>query len=126
MVGNGHPRWMTVTASLATATRDRTRPTARLVHLRPATERPHHACITYDAVMRTTVDLPPAVHRRATELAVRTGRSLSAVLADLTVRGLAQIEEPVVLGTDDRTGLPVLAVGRRVTSAEVADLLDDE
>ena len=49
-----------------------------------------------------------------------------AVLADLTVRGLAQIEEPVVLGTDDRTGLPVLAVGRRVTSAEVADLLDDE
>ena len=32
MVGNGHPRWMTVTASPATAARDRTRPTARLVH----------------------------------------------------------------------------------------------
>jgi len=32
--------------------------------------------------VRTTVDLPPAVHRRALEIAQRTGRSLSAVLDD--------------------------------------------
>jgi hypothetical protein len=76
--------------------------------------------------MRTTVDLPPAVHRRARELAERRGESLSAVLADLTVRGLAQIDEPVVLSTDPRSGLPVLSVGRRVTSREVAEALDDE
>lgn len=76
--------------------------------------------------MRTTVDLPPAVHRRATELAKRRGQSLSAVLADLTVRGLAQVDEPVSLTTHPLTGLPVLTIGRRVTSEDVADALDDE
>lgn len=76
--------------------------------------------------MRTTVDLPPGVHRRARELAARSGQSLSAVVADLTMRGLAQLDEPVEFSTDERTGLPVLTLGRRVTSAEVADLLDDE
>ena len=76
--------------------------------------------------MRTTIDLPPAVHRRARELAAQRGQSLSSVLADLTVRGLAQLDAPVKLTTDARTGLPALSLGRRVTSAEVADVLDDE
>jgi hypothetical protein len=65
--------------------------------------------------MRTTVDLPPAVHRRARELAAQRGVSLSTVLADLTVRGLAQLDSPVKLITDRLTGLPVLALGRKVT-----------
>ena len=34
--------------------------------------------------MRTTVDLPPAVHRRASALARQRHQSLSTVLADLT------------------------------------------
>lgn len=76
--------------------------------------------------MRTTIDLPPAVHRRARELAAQRGQSLSSVLADLTVRGLAQLDAPVELATDDRTGLPVLSVGRRITSTEVAAVLDEE
>ncbi|WP_415084419.1 hypothetical protein [Micropruina sp.] len=76
--------------------------------------------------MRTTVDLPPAVHRRARELAARRGQSLSSVIADLTVRGLAQLDDPVTLQTDSRTGLPVLSLGRSVTSADVAEVLDDE
>jgi hypothetical protein len=76
--------------------------------------------------MRTTVDLPSAVHRRAVELALRRGQSLSAVVADLTARGLAQLDEPVRLGVDGRTGLPVITIGRRVTGDEVADALDDE
>jgi hypothetical protein len=83
-------------------------------------------CITYDANMRTTVDLPPAVHRRARELAKLRGESLSAVIADLTVRGFAQIDEPVILQTDPRSGMPVLSIGRRITANEVADALDDE
>jgi hypothetical protein len=86
----------------------------------------HHDCINYDAVMRTTVDLPPAVHRRAVELAKRRGESLSSVIADLTMRGFAQIDEPVTLRTDPRSGLPVLSIGRRITADEVADALDDE
>ncbi len=76
--------------------------------------------------MRTTVDLPPAVHRRARELAAQRGQSLSSVIADLTTRGLAQLDAPVTLETDPRTGLPVLSLGRTITSAEVAQALDDE
>ncbi|GAA3059439.1 antitoxin VapB29 [Pseudonocardia yunnanensis] len=76
--------------------------------------------------MRTTVDLPPGVHRRALEIAERTGRSLSAVVADLTIRGLSQLDEPVVVRTDDRSGFPVISVGRRVTSEQVAAALDEE
>lgn len=86
----------------------------------------HHGCIIYDAGMRTTVDLPPAVHRRAVELARRRGESLSSVIADLTVRGFAQLDEPVTLETDPRSGMPVLSIGRRITVDEVADMLDDE
>jgi hypothetical protein len=61
--------------------------------------------------MRTTVDLPSAVHRRAQEIAHERHRSLSAVVADLAVRGLATLGE---------------TLGRRITSQEVAAALDDE
>ncbi|HWM06277.1 MAG TPA: hypothetical protein VNP92_28365 [Actinophytocola sp.] len=76
--------------------------------------------------MRTTVDLPPAVHRRALEIARRRGQSLSAVVAELTVRGLSQLDEPVLISTDERSGFPVLSVGRRVTSEQVAAAVDEE
>lgn len=76
--------------------------------------------------MRTTVDLPPSVHRRALEIAKGSGRSLSAVIADLAVRGLGQLDEPVVIGTDERSGFPVIAIGRRITSEQVAAALDEE
>lgn len=76
--------------------------------------------------MRTTVDLPPAVHRRARELAAERGISLSATIADLTVRGLGQLDEPVRVRIDERTGFPVMSFGRRITPEDVADALDDE
>ncbi|MDN5724715.1 MAG: hypothetical protein L0G99_02125 [Propionibacteriales bacterium] len=75
--------------------------------------------------MRTTVNLPPAVHRRANELAKSRHQSLSAVIADLTARGLASLGEPLALGTDPRTGLPTISLGTPVTSDDVADLIDD-
>ncbi|MFD1505203.1 hypothetical protein FE374_09675 [Georgenia yuyongxinii] len=75
--------------------------------------------------MRTTVDLPPAVHQRARQLAAVQGKSLSAVIADLTIRGLAQLDTPLRLRVDERTGLPVLSVGRSVTDADVAEALED-
>ena len=64
--------------------------------------------------MRTTVDLPPAIHRRAQEMAQAQGRSLSATIAELTARGLAQVDEPV------------LSLGRRITSEDVAAALDED
>jgi hypothetical protein len=76
--------------------------------------------------MRTTVDLPPAVHHRARELAQERHQSLSTVVADLAVRGLAALGEPLELTTDPTSGFPVITLGRRITSAEVADALNDE
>jgi hypothetical protein len=60
------------------------------------------------------------------EIAKRSGRSLSAVVAELTVRGLSQLDVPVVIATDERSGFPVISVGRRVTSQQVAAALDEE
>ncbi|MGH3446577.1 MAG: hypothetical protein ACRDQA_06665 [Nocardioidaceae bacterium] len=76
--------------------------------------------------MRTTVDLPPAVRRRAQELAKSRGQSLSAVLAEMTARGLGQMEQSLVVRTDDASGFPVVSIGRPTTSEDVAAALDDE
>ena len=59
-------------------------------------------------------------------MAKERGVSMSAVIADLTVRGLAQIDEPVQLETEPSTGLPCLSLGRRITSAEVDQLVDED
>jgi predicted transcriptional regulator len=75
--------------------------------------------------VRTTVDLPSALHRRVLEIARQTDRSLSAVVADLVIRGLSQLDGSMAVGTDERSGFPVISVGRRVTSAGVASALDE-
>ncbi|GAA4863407.1 antitoxin [Actinomycetospora straminea] len=76
--------------------------------------------------MRTTVDLPPAVHRQAKEIAERRGVSLSAVVAELAARGLIQLGEPAAIGVDERSGFPVVSIGRRVTAEDVAVTQDEE
>ena len=76
--------------------------------------------------MRTTVELPPAAHRRAREIAEQRGQSLSSVVADLTIRGLAQLDEPVRVTTEPVSGFPTISIGRRITSEDVASALDDE
>lgn len=59
-------------------------------------------------------------------MAAAQGRSLSAVIAELTARGLAQIGEPMVVTTDEVSGFPLVSLGRRVTSEDVAAALDDD
>jgi len=86
----------------------------------------HRQRCKYDALMRTTVDLPPGIHRRATELARARGRSLSATIAELTARGLSQLDEPLAISIDERSGLPVVTIGRQITSDDVAAAIDDE
>ena len=76
--------------------------------------------------MRTTVDLPPAVHRRAMQLAKQRGQSLSSVIAELATYGLSRLDEPLVVTTDPQSGFPVVSLGRPITSEDVADALDDE
>lgn len=80
----------------------------------------------YDALVRTSVELPTALRRRAEELARERGQSLSATLADLVARGMSQLDQPVELHVDPRSGFPVLSVGRRITGDQVAAALDDE
>lgn len=75
--------------------------------------------------MRTTIDLPPDVHNRAKQLAAARNQSLSATVAELTIRGLASMGEPLIVSSDPTSGLPVVSLGRRITSAEVAEILDD-
>ena len=76
--------------------------------------------------MRTTVDLPPAVHRRAMQLAKRRGQSLSSVIAELAIYGLSRLDEPLTVTTDPQSGFPIVSLGRRITSEDVAEALDDE
>jgi hypothetical protein len=59
-------------------------------------------------------------------LAEARGQSLSATVAELTSRGLSQLDEPLTVGIDERSGFPVVSVGRRVTADDVADALEDE
>ena len=76
--------------------------------------------------MRTTVDLPPEVHERAKRLADERRQSLSATLADLTIRGLASLGEPATVSIDPVSGLPTLTLGHRVTTDDVAEALGEE
>lgn len=76
--------------------------------------------------MRTTIDLPPAAHQRVRELAASRHQSMSAVVVDLTLRGLSQLDVAVEYTRDPVSGLPTIGVGQRITAEDVADALDDE
>lgn len=77
-----------------------------------------------DAV-RTTIDLPEDLHQIASSIARDTSRSFSATVADLVRRGLQSATEPVI-GRSPRTGLPVVTLGRPITTEDVRELEDDE
>ena len=76
--------------------------------------------------MRTTVDLPPAVHARATSIAHERRQSLSAVVAELTVRGLSALGESIEVTTDPVSELPTISIGAAISADDVAAALDDE
>ncbi|HTX00057.1 MAG TPA: hypothetical protein VMD59_14830 [Acidimicrobiales bacterium] len=74
--------------------------------------------------MRTTIDLPDDLHRQVVAIARDTSRSLSATIADLMRRGLG--EQPAgEVARSARTGLPVISIGRPVTSEDVRRLEDE-
>jgi len=83
-----------------------------------------------DAVMlglgvRTTIDLPDDLHKQALAIARDTDRTLSETVADLIRRGL-RAGSPAAISKDPRTGLPLVSVGRVVTSEDVRSLEDEE
>jgi hypothetical protein len=75
--------------------------------------------------MRTTVDLPEDLHAQAVAISRDTHRTLSETVAYLMRRGLGQ-GQPAVVETSPRTGLPVVHLGRTITTEDVRALEDDE
>jgi len=76
--------------------------------------------------MRTTTDLPGATYARVTDLARRQRRSISAVVADLTVRGLDSLSDQAPGLVTDAHGLTALDLAGPISQDEVARFLQDD
>jgi hypothetical protein len=81
-----------------------------------------HGC--YDEVMRTTVDLPTDLHTQVVAIARDTHRTLSETVTFLMRRGLGESQAAGVTQSA-ATGLPVVRLGRMITSEDVRSLEDD-
>lgn len=75
-------------------------------------------------LMRTTIDLPADLHQLTTALARDRKQTLSQTIADVLRRALLPEATPTV-SLDPRSGLPVVRLGRPVTSEEVAAIEDE-
>jgi hypothetical protein len=78
----------------------------------------------YDDDMRTTVDLPADLHAQVVAIARDTHRTLSETVAFLMRRGLGESRAPG-LAHSVATGLPVVRLGRMITTEDVRSLEDD-
>jgi hypothetical protein len=81
-------------------------------------------CRCYDVFMRTTVDLPADLHAQVVAIARDTHRSLSETVAFLMRRGLGE-SRPAALTHSAATGLPLVRLGRIITTEDVRSLEDD-
>jgi hypothetical protein len=87
----------------------------------------HHDATMLVSGVRTTIDLPEDLHKQALAIARDTHRTLSQTVADLMRRGLGFGSACAsAISTDPRTGLPLVSVGRVVTSEDVRSLEDLE
>lgn len=75
--------------------------------------------------MRTTLDIPDDLHAQAVAISRDTHQSLSQTVAGLIRRGLSS-GQPGEIARSARTGLPVVHLGRTITSADVRRLEDDD
>jgi hypothetical protein len=81
--------------------------------------------------MRTTIDLPPDLHRVVSSIAAHTGRSMNRTVAELIRRGLAlaadggQTAGRPAIRIDARTGLPSIHSSRPITPEDVRALEDE-
>jgi Arc/MetJ family transcription regulator len=78
----------------------------------------------YDAGMRTTVDLPAELHAQVLAIARDTHRTLSETVAYLMRRGLGEGHTASV-GHSPATGLPVVHLGRVISTEDVRSLEDE-
>jgi predicted transcriptional regulator len=74
--------------------------------------------------VRTTIDLPDDLHRQVQAIARDTHRTLSETVSDLMRRGLGYGED-LEVSRSSKTGLPVVRLGKVVTSEDVRSLEDE-
>ena len=79
----------------------------------------------YAGTMRTTIDLPDDLHRKAMSIARDTSRSLSETVADLMRRGLGHMPSGEV-SRSEVTGLPIVRLGATITTDDVRELDDEQ
>lgn len=79
----------------------------------------------YDAVMRTTIDLPDDLHQAAMLVARDRHQTLSRTVASLLRSALAGEKGHATIQIDPDSGLPTLSVGRRITADDVAAVDED-
>jgi predicted transcriptional regulator len=79
----------------------------------------------HDDGVRTTVDLPDDLHRQVQSIARKTSRTLSEIVVDLMRRGLGE-GKPAQTSQSPRTGLPVVTLGKVITTDDVRSLEDDQ
>jgi Arc/MetJ family transcription regulator len=75
--------------------------------------------------MRTTVDIPDDLHAQAVAIARDTHQTLSQTVALLIRRGLTSGHAREI-STSARTGLPVVHLGRTLSTEDVRRLEDDD
>ena len=90
----------------------------------------HSPCRTevqrcYDALMRTTIDLKPDLHRIALAIARDQRKTLSETINELLAQALTP-REPTTVTTSPTTGLPTVRLGRVITIDDVRELDDTE
>jgi predicted transcriptional regulator len=76
--------------------------------------------------MRTTIDLPPDLHRQAKSIARDRAWTLSEAVAWLMRRGLEEDSQEPEIVIDELTGFPTISLGRVITSEEVERFLDED
>jgi len=76
----------------------------------------------YDAMMRTTLDLPDDVHALVRELAHQQNKSMGRVVAELIMAGQSSTRPATDVGA---RGFPTISVGQPVTLEDVATLEDE-
>ncbi|MDR1388155.1 MAG: hypothetical protein LBJ44_11370 [Propionibacteriaceae bacterium] len=76
--------------------------------------------------MRTTVDLPPALHHRVKDYATQSGQSMSATLAALVAKAMSPLADETPPTRDPRSGFPVVSYGQPITAVAAARLMDEE
>lgn len=81
---------------------------------------------SYDAAMRTTLDLSRWVHAQLTDVAKKENTTMSAVADRLLAKGLLSENLPEGMAWDPLIGLPYFTGGPPITSEQVKEWIAED